>query len=76
MFKFIVFILCAYVLACVYSVPNTFSALSGKKRVLDPLELEVERVVSLYVVLGLRPGFSGKAASASTTEIYISIPLG
>lgn len=64
MFKFIVFSLCVYVLAYMYSGPNTFSALRGRKRVLDPLEPEVERFVRLYVVLGLRPGFSGRAASA------------
>lgn len=39
-----------------YSGPNTFSALSGRERVLDPLELEIEEFVSFYVVLGLRSG--------------------
>jgi hypothetical protein len=45
-----------------YSVPNASSAFRGKKRVLGPLELELERFVSLHVVLGLGSGFSGRAA--------------
>jgi hypothetical protein len=34
------------------------------KRTSDPMEWELLAVVSCHVVVGIKPGFSGKAASA------------
>ena len=42
--------------------------LGGRKRVVDPLELGLEIVVSVMWVLGVDLGSSMKAASALTTE--------
>lgn len=42
--------------------------LGGKKRVVDPLELGLEIVVSVMWVLGADLGSSMRAASALTTE--------
>ena len=44
-----------------------YSALAGQKRVLDPLGLELQRTVSCYVVLGLKPRSSERAAAALNT---------
>lgn len=39
------------------------SAYEARKRALDPLELEIQAVLSSLVHTGIKPGFSGGAAS-------------
>lgn len=38
----------------------------GQKRALDFMEVELDRVVSYYVVLGLKPQSSGRVTSVLT----------
>jgi hypothetical protein len=52
---------------------HTMSAgtLEGQKTKLDPLELELQTVVSCHVVLGTKPGSSAGTPSAVTTELSL-----
>lgn len=50
-----------FVCLCTMCVPDT---LEGQKTALSPMALELQMVVSYYVILGTEPEFSGKAVSA------------
>lgn len=63
--KPIIFILCVSAIClhtclCAMCVPCWYS----QKRMADPLELDLQNVVSSYVGAGIEPQFSGKAAEA------------
>lgn len=49
-------------------------AYGGQKKVLDPLKLELQEVVSCLVVLGPKPGSSAKEATALKHSAVSSIP--
>ena len=46
----------------------------SQERALDPLELELEVVVSHHVLLGTEPGSFVKAASALSSRAFSPVP--
>jgi hypothetical protein len=46
------------------SVHHVPGANGGQKKILGPLELELQMIISYHEVLGIEPGSSGRASSA------------